>query len=224
MKCNGEDLQEHSSAQLEADEDRQQTEGETAVRKDADSSGDNGEPEPTEQGEEEDLKGLLAAKEEEIESLQQRYLRLAADFENFRRRTQREAAEIRRTANEALLRELLQVVDNFERALEAARSQLPENLVTGIEMIYKQLGNILTKEGVQPIESVGKPFDPLYQEAFEQVETTELPDGTVTEEIQKGYLLQGKVLRPALVKVAKKPAVEDKDKSTAIEKEVSSDE
>ncbi len=220
MKCNGEDLQER--AQLEADDDRQQAE-EAAVSEE-DGGGENGEAAPAERNEVEDLKKQLAAKEEEIESLQQRYLRLAADFENFRRRTQREAAEIRRTANEALLRELLQVVDNFERALEAARSQLPENLVTGIEMIYKQLGNILTKEGVQPIESVGKPFDPLYQEAFEQVETTELPDGTVTEEIQKGYLLQGKVLRPALVKVAKKPAVEDKDKSTAIEKEVSSDE
>lgn len=221
MDYNHEDLQERSSSPEEAGDNLQVEEG-PEIAEHAGTADSAGEPEPAHEGEEEDLKKQLAAKEKEMESLHQRYLRLAADFENFRRRTHRETAEIRRTANERLLRELLQVIDNFERALDAARTQLPENIVTGIEMINRQLGNILTQEGVQLMESVGKPFNPLYQDAFERVETAEFPDGTVTEEIQKGYLLQGKVLRPALVKVAKKPVVEDK--STATEEEVCSDE
>jgi len=164
----------------------------------------------------------LAVKEKEFEEMQQRYLRLAADFENFRRRKQKEAMEIRRTANECLLQDLLPIIDNFERALEAARQQMPENIIIGIEMIYRQLCDLLSREGVQPVESVGKPFNIHYQDAFEQVETTEFPDGTVIEEIQKGYLLQDKVLRPALVKVAKNPA--SKDNSNASEEEVCTDE
>lgn len=150
------------------------------------------------------LEEKLAAKEEEFNDLQQRLLRLAADFDNYRRRTHKETAEIRRTANERLLREILPIIDNFERALDAAKKDLPENMVTGIEMIYRQLSNFLVQEGVEPVESVGKPFDPVYQDAFEHVETTEFPEGTVTAEVQKGYLLQGKVLRPARVIVAKK--------------------
>jgi len=160
---------------------------------------------------EEILKEKLAAKEKELGELNQRFLRLAADFENYRRRTREETAEIRRTANERLLRELLPIVDNYERALEAAKKDLPENVYTGIEMIYRQLCNILTQEGVEPIESVGKPFDPQYMDAFQRVETSEYPEGTVTAEVQKGYLLQGKVLRPALVIVAKNKEAENEN-------------
>jgi len=159
----------------------------------------------------ESLEEKLAAKDKELNDLNQRFLRLAADFENFRRRTRQETAEIRRTANERLLRELLPIIDNYERALEAAKKDLPENMYTGIEMIYRQLCNLLAQEGVEAIESVGKPFDPQYQEAFQRVETSEFPEGTVTAEVQKGYLLQGKVLRPALVIVAKSRETENKN-------------
>ncbi len=160
----------------------------------------------------ENFEEKLAAKEEEYNDLNQRFLRLAADFDNYRRRTRQETAEIRRTANERLLRELLPIIDNYERALEAAKKELPENMFTGIEIIYRQLCNLLTQEGVEPVESVGKPFDPQYQEAFQRVETSEYPEGTVTAEVQKGYLLQGKVLRPALVIVAKsKETTENKN-------------
>lgn len=151
--------------------------------------------------------------EEDFQELQQKFLRLAADFENYRRRTRQENAEIRRTANERLLRDLIPIIDNFERAIDAAKKELPENIIAGIEMIYRQLSNLLIQEGVEPVESIGKPFDPTYQDAFERVETTEFPEGTVTAEVQKGYLLQGKVLRPALVIVAKKPETESKSNS-----------
>ena len=128
----------------------------------------------------ESLEEKLAAKEKELDELNQRFLRLAADFENYRRRTRQETAEIRRTANERLLRELLPIIDNYERALEAAKKELPENMYTGIEIIYRQLCNLLAQEGVEAIESVGKPFDPQYQEAFQRVETSEYPEGIVT--------------------------------------------
>ena len=155
----------------------------------------------------EDAKADLEA---EFNNLQQRFLRLTADFDNYRRRTRQENAEIRRTANERLLLDIIPIIDNFERALDAAKKELPENIITGIEMIYRQLHNLLSQEGVEPVESVGKPFDPVYQDAFERIETTEYPEGTVTAEVQKGYLLHGKVLRPALVIVAKKPETEIK--------------
>ncbi|MEG3069104.1 MAG: nucleotide exchange factor GrpE [Syntrophaceticus schinkii] len=155
----------------------------------------------------EDAKADLEA---EFNNLQQRFLRLTADFDNYRRRTRQENAEIRRTANERLLLDIIPIIDNFERALNAAKKELPENIITGIEMIYRQLHNLLSQEGVEPVESVGKPFDPVYQDAFERIETTEYPEGTVTAEVQKGYLLHGKVLRPALVIVAKKPETEIK--------------
>ncbi|CEO88272.1 nucleotide exchange factor GrpE [Syntrophaceticus schinkii] len=163
----------------------------------------------------EDAKADLEA---EFNNLQQRFLRLTADFDNYRRRTRQENAEIRRTANERLLLDIIPIIDNFERALDAAKKELPENIITGIEMIYRQLHNLLSQEGVEPVESVGKPFDPVYQDAFERIETTEYPEGTVTAEVQKGYLLHGKVLRPALVIVAKKPETEIKTQKKILPK------
>lgn len=147
-------------------------------------------------------------KEKNYNELQHRFLRLTADFDNYRRRTREETAEIRRTANERLILELLPIIDNFERALDAAKKELPDNLITGIEMIYRQLHMLLSQESVEPIEAMGKPFDPVYEDAFEWQETIEYPEGTVVAEIKKGYLLQGKVLRPALVIVAKEPETE----------------
>jgi molecular chaperone GrpE len=191
---------------LSGEHDTLQNEEEAKMTGQAEGSSEN------EDDVQENFEEKLAAKEEEYNDLNQRFLRLAADFDNYRRRTRQETAEIRRTANERLLRELLPIIDNYERALEAAKKELPENMFTGIEIIYRQLCNLLTQEGVEPVESVGKPFDPQYQEAFQRVETSEYPEGTVTAEVQKGYLLQGKVLRPALVIVAKsKETTENKN-------------
>lgn len=156
-----------------------------------------------------DLNEQFEAKQQELEEALQRYLRLAADFDNFRRRTRLEMDDVRKTAAAGLIGELLPVLDNFERALATVRSLLPENVATGIEMIYRQLWHVLAQSGAQPLEAVGKPFDPAFHEAFEQVETDDVPEGTVIEEVQKGYLLHGKVLRPALVKVARRPALDE---------------
>ena len=150
-----------------------------------------------------DLNEQLAAKQQELEDALQRYLRLAADFDNYRRRTRQEMDDLRKTAAEHLINDLLPVLDNFERALVSARSLLPENVATGIDMIYRQLWQVMTRAGVEEAPAEGKPFDPAFHEAFEQVETDEAPEGTVIEVVQKGFLLHGKVLRPALVKVAK---------------------
>ena len=156
-----------------------------------------------------DLNEQFEAKQQELEEALQRYLRLAADFDNFRRRTRQEMEDVRKTAAAGLIGELLPVLDNFERALATARSLFPENVATGIEMIYRQLWHVLAQSGAQPLEAVGKPFDPAFHEAFEQVETDDAPEGTVIEEVQKGYLLHGKVLRPALVKVARRPSLDE---------------
>lgn len=151
----------------------------------------------------------LEAKQKELEEALQRYLRLAADFDNFRRRTRQELDDVRKTAAERLIGELLPVLDNFERALASARSLFPDSVVTGIDMIYRQLWHVLEQSGAQPMDAAGQTFDPTRHEAFEQVETDDFPEGTVIEEVQKGYLLNGKVLRPALVRVAKRPSLDE---------------
>jgi molecular chaperone GrpE len=156
-----------------------------------------------------DLNEQFEAKQQELEEALQRYLRLAADFDNYRRRTRQEMEDVRKNAAEHLIGELLPVLDNFERALATARPLFPENVATGIDMIYRQLWHVLAQSGVQPVEAVGKPFDPAFHEAFEQVETDDAPEGTVIEEVQKGYLLHGKVLRPVLVKVARRPSLDE---------------
>ncbi len=171
-----------------------------------------------------DLRQQLDEMKKEMDRMRDRYLRLAADFDNYRRRTRQEMEEVRRTAAERLLRELLPLADNFERAIAAVRSELSDRVITGIDMIYRQLLNILGQAGVEPMESVGKPFDPAYHEAFEEVVTGEWPEGTVASEIQKGYLLGGKVLRPALVRVAKGPEIKDQAEAECLDKEDGSNE
>lgn len=156
-----------------------------------------------------ELNEQLEARQRELDEALQRYLRLAADFDNYRRRTRQEMEDVRKTAAERLICDLLPVLDNFERALATARSIFPDNVVTGIDMIHRQLWHVLAQSGAQLIEAAGEPFDPAWHEAFEQVVTGDAPEGTVVEEVQKGYLLSGKVLRPALVKVAKRPPLDE---------------
>lgn len=132
-----------------------------------------------------------------------RLLRLQADFENYRRRTQKEKEELWKYASEQLIISLLPVLDNLERAL-LARDDDPVRVVEGVEMIYRQLQDVLTREGLCSIPAVGEEFDPSCHEAMLQQETDQHPDNTVLEELQKGYLLKDKVIRPTMVKVARK--------------------
>ncbi|TDF96758.1 nucleotide exchange factor GrpE [Paenibacillus piri] len=133
----------------------------------------------------------------------QRFLRTQADFDNFRRRTRQEKEEFAKYASLKLIEQLLPVVDNFERALNAGKEVSDTDaLLKGVDMIFRQLSQVLGNEGLQSMETVGQPFNPEFHQAIMQVESDEYDEGIVVEEVQKGYMLKDKVLRPAMVKVS----------------------
>lgn len=139
----------------------------------------------------------------QVEDHQQRLVRTQADFDNYRRRTMKEKEEFAKYASLKLLEQLLPVVDNFERALAASKDNKDyDALAKGIDMISRQLDGVLTNEGLKPMETVGTPFNPEYHQAIMQVESEEHEEGIVVEEVQKGYMLKDKILRPAMVKVS----------------------
>lgn len=157
--------------------------------------------------EEEDLEKLkeeLEQLKKEKEELFDKYLRLHAEFENFRKRTQREIERFKEIANEAIIKEILPVIDNFERAIESVKENNNlESFAEGVKLIHKQLKEVLKKFGVEEIDAVGKEFDPNVHEAIMQVEHEE-KDNVVIQEVQKGYKLRGKLLRPSKVIVSRK--------------------
>jgi molecular chaperone GrpE len=146
-----------------------------------------------------ELEAARAAAAEHLASLQ----RTAADFANFKRRTAEDRERELGLASELLLRKLLSVADDFDRALEAMPADLKEaGWVEGIVLVDRKLRSLLESEGVTPIESVGKPFDPREHEAIASVPGTGRPDGEVVAEVQRGYRVRDRVLRPAMVAVA----------------------
>lgn len=148
----------------------------------------------------------LVAKEEECKLLQEKYLRLAAEFENYKRLSQKDQRDQIRFGNEQLLRELLPVIDNLERAIKSARDNSGgDALVQGVELTLKQLVTGLAKFGVKSIDSVGKPFDPSAHQAVAQVASQNIAANSVVEEFQKGYLLHDRILRAAMVSVSTGP-------------------
>ncbi|SET66597.1 nucleotide exchange factor GrpE [Paenibacillus sp. NFR01] len=141
--------------------------------------------------------------QELADEFQARALRVQADFDNFRRRTQKEKEDLAQYATSKLVGELLPVMDNFERALLTAPATPElEPFTKGVNMIFRQLEGVLKSEGLTAMETVGQPFNPEFHQAIMQVESDEHEEGIVTEEVQKGYLLKDKVLRPAMVKVS----------------------
>ncbi|MGV2786992.1 nucleotide exchange factor GrpE [Clostridium perfringens] len=139
----------------------------------------------------------------EVLEHQQRTLRVQADFDNYRRRTQKEKEDLGKYASSKLITELLPVIDNFERALQASEENPEfESFSKGVNMIFRQLESVLATEGLTAMKSVGEPFNPEYHQAIMQVESDEYEEGIVVEEVQKGYMLKDKVLRPAMVKVS----------------------
>jgi len=152
------------------------------------------------------LREALQAKTQEAEEQRERYIRGAAEFDNARKRAAREREDYTRYANESLLRELLPVLDNFGRALQAARSEPGAAAVTaGVELIQRELLRVLEKFGVTPFDSLGQPFDPERHEAIARVPAMGQREGTVVNETARGYMLNGRVLRPAMVTVATLP-------------------
>lgn len=155
---------------------------------------------------------------EELQEAKDKYLRLYAEFENYKRRVNKDKEELVRYGNEALIYELLPVIDNLEMALQhASDEESSSGLVQGVELTLKELMKALEKFGLSPIEADGKSFDPSVHHAMSQVVREDVDEEIVVEEFRKGYLLKEKVLRPSLVAVSKKPAQigeADEDKDT----------
>jgi molecular chaperone GrpE len=135
--------------------------------------------------------------------LKDRLLRTLADFDNFRRRAERDRSEYVQYAAMEIIRDLIPILDDFHRAMKVETTD--KKYAKGIELIDQRLFETLKKAGLEPIESAGKPFDPNLHQAVDRAETEEFPDQTVLEEYQSGYNFKGKLLRPAMVKVAVRP-------------------
>ena len=150
----------------------------------------------------------LKAKAAKADENWDKYIRTVADFDNYKKRAARERSDAVKYANESLLEGLLPIVDNFEAALNAANNTAAGNvdsLKMGVNMIHSQLKNFLTENGIEEVDAAGKPFDPNLHEAVSQQETTQVPEGQVVQQMRKGYKLRDRLLRPAMVVVAKKP-------------------
>jgi molecular chaperone GrpE len=157
----------------------------------------------------EETRQAPAAQTETVNALQDKYLRLAAEFENYKKLAQKHKQEYVQFANESMLKELLPVVDNLERALKHAQeSHGQQGLIQGVELTLKQATETLARFGVKPIASLGAPFDPAQHQAVARRESPAAKANTVIEEYQKGYLLHDRVLRAAMVVVASATASE----------------
>lgn len=150
-----------------------------------------------------ELADLLIKLGKEKQAEEERYIRLQADFDNYRKRTQREKEELVLQANSELFKLLLPVIDNIVRAGNMSVDAPSESVIAGIKMILKQLAAIMGASGIEPIDALGKEFDPRYHDAVMQEDAGEENSGKVIEELQKGYMMSGKLLRPSMVKVGK---------------------
>lgn len=168
----------------------------------------------SESGESEDSKELdpLTVLEMKVQQAEQaaaqsheRLLRASAEYDNYKKRAQREAEEFRKFANETLIKELLPVIDNLERAVESSGmvKNANQSIVEGVEMTLREIYKVLERFNLKALESHGKPFDPNFHQAVLQQESDEHPENTVLKEMQKGYILHDRLIRPAMVVVTK---------------------
>jgi molecular chaperone GrpE len=157
----------------------------------------------------EELQQQLEKKDQELAEQKGDFLREKADLENFRKRLVKDKEDAVQFANQRLLKELIQVNDNLDRALDASNTSL-ETFKEGVEMIQKQFATFLKNQKVEPIEALGKPFDPNLHEVMTQQESADHDENTVIQEYSKGYTLNGRILQSAKVVIAKKPAKKKK--------------
>lgn len=157
-----------------------------------------------------ELEDRLEKAQEDVRAEHDRYTRLYAEFENYKKRSSREMQEFRKFANENLIRELLPVIDNLERAIQSSDTASEGScILQGVDMTLKEIMRVLERFNVQPVEALGQPFDPNYHEAVGQEESDTEEDNIVVKEFQKGYLLHNRLIRPAMVIVSKaKPKTE----------------
>ncbi len=164
----------------------------------------------------EEVKAALLEKQKELEEkdqaiaeLKEKLLYQQADFENFKKLKAKEKQEVLRYGNETLIKELLPVIDNLERAIEhASKTEDSKTIVEGVELTLNGFLKVLERSGVNRVEAVGKGFDPNLHEAVYTEERDDVEPGTVIGEFQKGYIMEGRLLRPSMVSVAKKPSGE----------------
>lgn len=203
-----------AKTEQEAADNSAKPEPETEPAEDADKTeqaGNSEEAEKSEEGPEEvteetvaaesDAEKALAEAEAKADEMSEKYLRLLAEFQNYKKRTAKEKEEVYAFGNEKLMLELLKVLDNFERALETKCSD--EKYSKGMELIFKQLQDTLQKAGLEEIEALGKEFDPNFHNAVTTEENPDYESGQVSGVLQKGYTLNKKVIRPSMVKVNK---------------------
>ena len=168
--------------------------------------------EPKETKAEPDLKAKLQETEQQAKENYDRYLRVSADIENFKKRAEKEKNETLRFANEEIIKALIPILDNLERAIDHGReSGNSKGLLEGVEMTYKSFLSVIQKFGVSQIEALGTEFDPNLHEAMMVQEDTQEPPGRVISQAQKGYLMHNRLMRPAMVVVSKKPELTEEE-------------
>ena len=159
----------------------------------------------------------------EFQEINAKYLRLYAEFDNYKKRVSKDKEELIKYGNESLLYEILPFIDHLEMALKHASNEVSSGLVQGVEITLRELKKTLEKFGLTAIEADGKPFDPVVHHAMSQVERNDTEDNTVVEEFRRGYMLRDKVLRPALVAVSKKTVKsegQEQEEETEINKNI----
>ena len=168
-----------------------------------------------------EMEAKLKAAQEESRQTYDRLLRVSAEFENYKKRSAREMDEFRKFANESLIKEMLSVVDNLERAINFSSNakQVNPGLVEGVDITLKEILKIFEKFNVKPVESLKKHFDPGFHQAVMTEETDDYPEHIVINELQKGYMMHDRLLRPAMVVVSKPKVKPNNEKSTSIENE-----
>ena len=175
----------------------------------------NGEADPIKE-----LETKLEAKEKEAGETYDRLLRVSAEFDNYKKRSSREMEEFRKFANQSLIKEMLSVVDNLELAMNSTNGHkaIDKDLVQGLEMTHREILKVFEKFNVKPIDACGQPFDPTFHEAVMQEETNDSPKNTVVNELQRGYMIHDRLLRPSMVVVAKPKENKDGEKPHENEK------
>ena len=193
--------------QTEQQENNQQANDQNETKQpgtesDENDAAEDGQTEETDDPDQSDSEGDAGQMSEEDEELNVKYMRLMADFQNFKRRSERERSEIYARANETIVTQLLEVLDNFERALTDENATEDENFRKGMEMIFTQMKDVLSRSGVSEIDAEGQDFDPNFHNAVMMEDTDKVESGKVSEVLQKGYMLNGRVIRASMVKVA----------------------
>ncbi len=183
------EAKEETTAEAGASEETEAEEEQTAQEESGESSEETAETEES-------------SDEAALNELNKKYMRLAADFQNFKRRTEKEKSDIYQYANEKIALDIIEVMDNFERALEHIEDCADKQFAEGVEKIYKQLQGVLEKNSIEVIKAEGEPFDPNFHNAVMTREEPDCESGVVVSDMQKGYILNGRVIRPSMVIVS----------------------